>query len=178
MSDLWSFSVLQKIKDRDLRSQFYWSYTTLTQPARMELCYPLTSSDAHCTSHSFYLSLCCSSSNRPTQAVTWAQSMSITGWRVSIGPEMASQVQCVSLMSRLGNRGVRVSVFFLQKLRFSALCWPNQQKFGTLLTWPKVISPPKYLPNLSTDGQENATFSPNPASKIPPLLMTHEPRVN
>ena len=27
------------------------------------------------------------------------------------------------------------------------------------------------MPNLSTDGQENATFSPNPASKIPPLVM-------
>ena len=26
------------------------------------------------------------------------------------------------------------------KLRSSALCWPNEQKFGTLLTWPKVIS--------------------------------------
>ena len=34
-------------------------------------------------------------------------------------------------------------VFFrLEMLCFSALCWPNEQKFGELLTWPKVI----YLP--------------------------------
>ena len=51
-----------------------------------------------------------------------------------------------------------------------ALCWPNQQKFGTLLTWPKVISPPKNLPNLSKDDQENVTFSlklTNPHTAIP-----------
>ena len=68
------------------------------------------------------------------------------------------------------NCGMRVSVFSLQKFRFSALWWPNQQKFGTLLTWPKVISPPKNLPNLSADGQENATFSlkfTNPHAAIP-----------
>ena len=35
---------------------------------------------------------------------------------------------------RLGNRNVRASDFFLQKLRFSALCGPNQQKFFMLLT--------------------------------------------
>ena len=62
-------------------------------------------------------------------------------------------------IARVGNRSVRVSVFFLQIFFFSALCCPNQQKFGTLLTCPKVISPPKNLPNLSTDCQENATFS-------------------
>ena len=76
----------------------------------------------------------------------------------------------VSLMSRLGNRSVRVSDFYLQKLRFSALCESNEQKFCILLTWPKTISRPKKFPNLSTDGQENATFSQkvtNPHASIP-----------
>ena len=76
----------------------------------------------------------------------------------------------VLIINRAGNRGVRVSVVFLQKLHFSALCWPNPQKFGTLWTWPKVISPPKNFPYLSTDGQENATFSlkvTNPHASIP-----------
>ena len=98
-------------------------------------------------------------------------------WREWVGavdishlePSFKRRVQ-TELRSRLGNRGVRVSVFFLQKLRFSALCWPNQQKFGTLWTWPKVIKPPKNFPNLSTDGQENTTFSlkvTNPHASIP-----------
>ena len=39
-------------------------------------------------------------------------------------------------------------------LRFSALCGPNEQKFGELLTWPKVTTPSKFLPNLSTDSWE------------------------
>ena len=39
-------------------------------------------------------------------------------------------------------------------LRFLALCGPNEQKFGELLTWPKVISPPKLLPNLFTESWE------------------------
>ena len=34
-------------------------------------------------------------------------------------------------------------------LCFSALCEPNEKKFGTLLNWPKVISPHIFLPNLS-----------------------------
>ena len=41
-----------------------------------------------------------------------------------------------------------------QMLRFSALCGPNEQIFKELLTWPKVISHPKLLPNLSTDSWE------------------------
>ena len=46
-------------------------------------------------------------------------------------------------------------VFFrLQMLCFSALCGPNEQKFGELLTWPKVITPSKFLPNLSTERWE------------------------
>ena len=44
-----------------------------------------------------------------------------------------------------------------------------QQKFATLLTWPMVISPPIFLPNLSTDGQENATFA---AKKCKPTLKS------
>jgi len=44
--------------------------------------------------------------------------------------------------------------FLLQMLRFSALCGPNEQKFGEILTWPKVISRPKFLPNLSTESWE------------------------
>ena len=43
-------------------------------------------------------------------------------------------------------------------LRFSALCGPNEQKFGELLTWPKVITPSKCLPNLSTESWETQTF--------------------
>ena len=39
-------------------------------------------------------------------------------------------------------------------LGFSTLCGPNEQKFGTLLTWPKVISPSNFLPNLSTESWE------------------------
>ena len=61
-------------------------------------------------------------------------------------------------MCRLGNRSVRVSDFSLQKLRFSALCGPNERKFCILLTWPRIISPQHFLSNLSTDGQENAIF--------------------
>ena len=57
-------------------------------------------------------------------------------------------------------------------LRFSALCGPNEQKFGELLTWPKVMSPPKFLPNLSTDGQDNATFE---AKNTNPHALIHKP---
>ena len=39
-------------------------------------------------------------------------------------------------------------------LRFSALCEPNEKKFGTLLNWLKVISPHKVLTNLSTESWE------------------------
>ena len=39
-------------------------------------------------------------------------------------------------------------------LRFSALCGQNEQKLGELLTWPKVISLPKVMPNLSTESWE------------------------
>ena len=43
-------------------------------------------------------------------------------------------------------------VFFrLQMLRFSALGGPNEETFGELLTWPKVITPSKCLPNQSTE---------------------------
>ena len=43
-------------------------------------------------------------------------------------------------------------VFFrLQMLRFSTLCGPNEQKFGEILTWLKVITPSKFFPNLSTE---------------------------
>ena len=46
-------------------------------------------------------------------------------------------------------------VFFpLQMLRISALCGPNEQKFGELLTWPRVISSSNLLPNLSTESWE------------------------
>ena len=38
-------------------------------------------------------------------------------------------------------------------LRFSALCGPNEQKFGEPLTWPKVITPSKILSNLSWETQ-------------------------
>ena len=37
----------------------------------------------------------------------------------------------------------------LQMFCFSNLCGPNEQKFGELLTLPKVITPSKNLPNLS-----------------------------
>ena len=36
--------------------------------------------------------------------------------------------------------------------------------FGTLLTPPKVISRQNCLPNLSTEGQENATFEAKKAN--------------
>ena len=39
-------------------------------------------------------------------------------------------------------------------LRFSAFCGPNEQKFGELLTWPKVVTPSKILPNPSTESWE------------------------
>ena len=39
-------------------------------------------------------------------------------------------------------------------LRFSTLCGPNEQKFGELLTWHKVIILSTILPNLSTESWE------------------------
>ena len=39
-------------------------------------------------------------------------------------------------------------------LRFSALCGPNEQKFGELITWRKAITPSKFLPNLSSESWE------------------------
>ena len=46
----------------------------------------------------------------------------------------------------------RLVFFPLQMFCFSALCGPNEQKFGELLTWPKVISPPPQIfPNLSIE---------------------------
>ena len=62
-------------------------------------------------------------------------------------------------------------------LRFSALGWPNEQKFGELLTWPKVITPSKNWTNLSMESWEtqhlkakntnlnlNAGHCPSPSS--------------
>ena len=49
---------------------------------------------------------------------------------------------------RLSSLNTRVRIcnlgwhFFLWTLCFSALCGPNKQKFGTFLTWPKIIGPP------------------------------------
>ena len=52
-------------------------------------------------------------------------------------------------------RKLNLSLFFcLQMLRFSALCGPNEQKFGELLNWPKVMTPSKFLPNPSTESWE------------------------
>ena len=64
---------------------------------------------------------------------------------------------------------LRLAFFHLQMLCFSALCGPNEQKFGTLLTWTLVISPQIFLPNLFTDGQENVTFA---AKKCKPTLKS------
>ena len=61
-------------------------------------------------------------------------------------------------------------------LHFSALWGPNEQKIGTLLTWPKVISPQNSLPNLSTDSQDNANFEAKkrqPQLECRTLIMTH-----
>ena len=52
---------------------------------------------------------------------------------------MCSIVQKDWIMTRLGNRSVRVSDFSHQKLHFSAPCGPHYQKFCILLTWPKVV---------------------------------------
>ena len=46
---------------------------------------------------------------------------------------------------------VKFNLFFRLQMCFSALGGPNEQKFGELLTRPKVISPPKILPILSTE---------------------------
>ena len=53
---------------------------------------------------------------------------------------------CVSWLILLG--------MILLELCFSALCGPNEQKFGELLTWPEVITPSKFLPNLFTESWE------------------------
>ena len=64
----------------------------------------------------------------------------------------------------------------LQMLRFSALCGPNEQKFGEVLTWPKVISPPKWLPNLFTESWETQHLKrkkQKPKFKFRTLTMTN-----
>ena len=69
-------------------------------------------------------------------------------------------------------------VFFrFQMLCFSALCWPNEQKFGTLLTWPKGISPhPKFAKSVHRE-LRNATFE---GEKMPTSIKRsdsgHQPR--
>ena len=87
------------------------------------------------------------------------------GFRICFKKLCLSLVHAVSHDLKLKGRVLVISkrgicesgfgVFFLQKLRFSALCRPNQQKFGTLWTLPKVIITPKIFPNLSTDGLES-----------------------
>ena len=54
--------------------------------------------------------------------------------RISLKKVGSGVLERISDISRLGNRSVRVSDFYLQKLRFSALSGPNQQKFCIFLT--------------------------------------------
>ena len=50
-------------------------------------------------------------------------------------------------------------VFFpLQMLRFSGIGGQNEQKFGELLTWPKVRSPPNNISKSVHRDLRNATF--------------------
>ena len=65
-------------------------------------------------------------------------------------------------------------------LRFSALCGPNEQKFGELLTSPKVITPSKFLPNLSTESWETQHLKGKehkPKFEFRTLIMT-DPSLN
>ena len=62
-------------------------------------------------------------------------------------------------------------------LRFSAFCAPNEQKIGEFLTWPKVISPPKFPPNLSIESWEMQHLKGKkcqPQLQFRTLMMTDE----
>ena len=71
---------------------------------------------------------------------------------ISTSPITLFREGSVIISVRNSNLGL---CFFAFKCCVSqALCGPNGQKFGELLTWPKVITPSKFLPNLSTESWE------------------------
>ena len=63
-------------------------------------------------------------------------------------------------------------------LRLSALCGPNKQTFCEILTWPKVISPSNFLPNLFSESRETQHLKAKkhkPKFEFRTLLSTPRP---